>query len=362
MYYAVDHANLLAGDVILTTDPDSTLSGSIRALTNSPFSHAIMCTNPPWCIEAVGFGVIQFMVDRLLVQDRECIKVLRLRDRKLRASEAERAVEWAQDQVSREYAAKDALLALFRCIPRLENGKFFCSQLVAEAYQKAGVNLDPVLSPEKISPGALGNSPELTDITTHCVRTAKPAEILRCTGFLDGGSNPTPVTAEVGMLQEIMRTIRPLLAEVGVQAETFDELLLEIVKTWQEPAPWVATVDQKLSELITASGLYNLWEDVCHFDSDHFLMDVQLFHLLEDGCPKDQWAELREHFEYLLRKRDKTIEEFGNHIKVLWWGYARTRLRSFKLMLVGSEGIHFVLLRQRRCIESCGKLLSDLLK
>jgi hypothetical protein len=96
-YFAVIGDALLPGDVLLTTNPKSPLSFAIRKATKSPYSHAIICVNPPWCVESIGYGVLRFMINRFLLTEKENIRVFRLKDRDTRADKAQAAANYANN-------------------------------------------------------------------------------------------------------------------------------------------------------------------------------------------------------------------------------------------------------------------------
>jgi hypothetical protein len=320
-----------------------------------------MCTKPPECVEAVGFGVVGFKIDRFLLREDTPIKVLRLRNRESKVATAESAADWTLEQVSREYAQKDVALALFRSIPQIEHSKYFCSQLVAQAYRQAGVELLPGRTSAKISPGALAESPELEDVTSSCKRIATPVERLRWTAFLEDDSTVTPHIVEVGLRQKILNELRPTLQDAGVNAETYAALLQAMAEGWKDGQPWITRVDKELSKLIVDSGLFGLIETFLPSDSDHFFIDTHLFQMIEAGrLPREQFPELQQHFEYLLAKRDRTLAELKDQNRVPWWGYAKTGLITFKLELAISQTTISLLSRQRDSIAKCVDLLRKL--
>ena len=135
LLHYIDSSKLRPGDILLCTDPDGRVSKIIRQATQSPYSHAAIYIGDGEFVEAVGLGVRRFMVDSTAVQNRENVRFLRVKDAVPDAQGVARtASEKAESYVARRYWLTGAVAAR---VPGLNlnnsSGKFFCSQLVAQA-------------------------------------------------------------------------------------------------------------------------------------------------------------------------------------------------------------------------------------
>ena len=361
-YFAVISDALLPGDVLLTTNPKSPASFAIRKATNSPYSHAILCVDPPWCVESIGYGILRFMINRFLLTEKENIHVCRLKDHGTRAGKAEAAANYANNQVSREYAHLDVLTVLFKAVPPVEQGKFFCSQLIAECYSRVGVHLVPNRGPAKVSPGDIARSDALEDVTKRCVREATESDKLNFTAFLDGEKGPTPHTEEVLLKQELVRQLSPVLSKYHLVAGTYDDLLEALVKGWKQKAPWVSEIDQSFSDTIVRSGLLDLSHKHNPPHDDHYFLDCYLLRLLnESNVSTEDLRDLKQHYLEILKHRDASIQETEEHARLSRQLFVLSGLESVRLNGALLEENQAVKLRQRAIIGQCVDILSRFL-
>lgn len=159
------HEESLTGDIILNTNPNGIVSIGIRKATKSPISHAAICTSPGFFIEADGHGVHRFLLDVMCVQDLGSVHYLRLKEEVPNSiAIATKAGQKAERYLARGYWTYGALASITP-LNIASNGKFFCSHLVAQAYQEAGIDLFNGKSPTKIVPGDFLLSEKFTDIT-----------------------------------------------------------------------------------------------------------------------------------------------------------------------------------------------------
>lgn len=358
-YYAVDRHKLLKGDVIVTTNQKSLISWTIRKITNSDFSHAIICTDPPWCVESGGYGVLRFVINRFLVSSLNNVRILRLNQRSTRADVAENAARYADEQVTRKYAKKDVLAYPFRPIPQIEKGSFFCSQLVAESFRQAKLELVPAKTPLKISPGDLAQSHEFVDIARQCLRQATNSDKLSCTGFLDGEGISAPHAEEVLLKQRIMKQLTPTLNKLGVKAGTYDDLLQHLVQGSARGDSWVPQVDEALAKAILNSGLLSLSRRYFPPHHDYYFLDVYLMRLLCGvSLDKDDIRTLKDYYEEALKIRDQSIKEAESLALASRKTYVLTGLESVRLDGALLEDVQSIRLRQGTILKNCLTILS----
>jgi len=126
------------GDIILSHGP-YLISKIIRKVTHSYWNHAGIYIGHGKQIEARKFGVVQSSY----VDKGEYTKVI---SKKLSKVQREKIVEYAKQQIGKKYDYMQ-LVSLFFIwlfhIGQVKNVKnhFICSELVAEAYTKAGIKL-----------------------------------------------------------------------------------------------------------------------------------------------------------------------------------------------------------------------------
>ncbi len=142
---------LQRGDIVLSTD--SSLSARlIRRATNGEYSHVAICYQLGALVEAQMIGVRTYSCNGLEFEDPRDVRILRLSqdlDETRRVGSA--AADFASQNLALPYARVGALLALFKALPFISRRGVFCSQLVAKAYDSAGMPL--FRRAEKVVPG-----------------------------------------------------------------------------------------------------------------------------------------------------------------------------------------------------------------
>ena len=190
-----DVGRLRAGDILLTrTTPLSgfvkgTQSRKIRMKTGGSFSHAVICSEPPTMVEAIGTGFSTLSLSRCYAHGWESVRVLRDPD----ATLAQAAASAAQLQVGRDYSVRRALRAAFPAIAdRMSDLGTFCSALVAQSYVGAGDALFSRLSIELTTPATIENIDGLANVTRSVFREGlAPRNIGRMVS-LDAHFDPSP--------------------------------------------------------------------------------------------------------------------------------------------------------------------------
>ena len=359
-YFAIRSSDLRPGDIILSFNPDSKFSALISALTHSPFSHAFICTRPPECVESSDFGVARFVLDRFLIRDRAHIRVLRLKVHTARQDQSAKAADFAAGQVSRRYADKDVFTAPFPFLPTFQRGRFFCSQLVAEAYDRAGIALVPGRSSDKVSPGAIAQSPELEDITVACVCVATSADRLRFTGFLDQDSLPSPHTEEVERKQKIVDAVSPLLRKHKISADTYDDILGALALGFDGRKPWVPELDSEFASAFKLSGLIEILPKSIPADDPNFFIDLDVRYLLSSNLLSPEYqGVLRPHYEQILAVRDASIADMQQQADVSAKMFEISGLESVRLNLALLAAALAVLKRQRESVAGALEMLNE---
>ncbi len=191
-----DVALLRPGDVLLTrTTPlagpiKGAQSKKIRMRTGGAFSHALICTEPPVMVEAVGTGVSTLSLARCYAHGWESIRLLRHPD----TTVAQTAGSAAQLQVGRDYSIRRALRSAFPefIADRVADHGTFCSALVAQCYVGASDALFACVPVELTMPATIEHIEGLADITRDVFREGlAPRNIGRLVP-LDAHREPSP--------------------------------------------------------------------------------------------------------------------------------------------------------------------------
>jgi Permuted papain-like amidase enzyme, YaeF/YiiX, C92 family len=142
-----DVKKLRPGDVVLERGPGST-SRVIRTFTRGAYSHALIFLGGTDFLEAVGVGARVISYVRVPIADPSAWVVLRYPD----AQTAQRAADKARNLAHKKYATAAAFRSILPFRFKDDPSRLFCSQLVAEAYARAGATLVKGKRPNQITP------------------------------------------------------------------------------------------------------------------------------------------------------------------------------------------------------------------
>ncbi len=160
--YLLSIDKLQPGDIILTLQK-GLASKSVRIATKSKYSHAILHVGDGSYIHSDKNGVHSGNIQRLLFDKIDSARVLRTKN----AYAAKLACDFARSQIGKSYSIKEAIKTKFY-IPKFEqNNRQFCSRLVAQSYEYAGLTL--VNNPKYCIPQELDDSP-LTFLINKCLK------------------------------------------------------------------------------------------------------------------------------------------------------------------------------------------------
>lgn len=333
--HVVDTDRLLPGDVIVTRSPKSLMSEFIQAATQSEYSHAMIVTTPPLTVESTARGVTRFKISRMMIKDASSIRVLRLKERSLHAQALERLARRADAAVAREYAFADAVLAIFTGVPKVEKGRYFCSQLVAEMYATEGIQLFEDIEPAKITPGMLPESVKLEDITDRVLRVPSFVEFMFSDGLVDGDAD-TLYNTEIEIRQRLAKSLVRSLRPYGADITSVDEALAFLMKGYKDEAPWVTEVDGLMNDALRESGLVDYWSGafpagIYHLDLDvvdFMRQDPIAFRLIAPG--------LRDLYNGMLADKYKAVE---------YWERDVQQLYQVVVYVTGRESVFYTFLR-----------------
>jgi uncharacterized protein YycO len=172
---SITPSTLQAGDIIVSTT-DSRISRAIRHATASPVSHALLYIGNGEVVEAVREGVVVRSLQEAL-DDASLGVVYRT------SMEPEQILTAITTAASHEGANYDYLGAILSpsedlCGVLSSDGRFFCSELVVEALDEAGIDLTG-RSPECSTPNdiVLGNTIANSEYLGHIVTDNSPHDL-----------------------------------------------------------------------------------------------------------------------------------------------------------------------------------------
>lgn len=171
--FLLDISKLENGDIVLEAGRKPH-SKAIQKQTKSQYSHAMLYDNNS-IIHATGGGVYSKNPQRILVPNQEDLLVLRLKEQH-KPQTMKPACDFARSNVGKLYDYRGVLASPF-AKGEGNQSKQFCSRLVAQSYQKIG--LDIVKNPAFCSPGEIERSENLYPVK-GAVRIADEYDLLRC--------------------------------------------------------------------------------------------------------------------------------------------------------------------------------------
>ncbi len=169
--FALNLIHLRPGDVILLRGRGE-IADQVRTVAGGEFTHAMLYVGDGSLIHSDIDGVHADNVQRLLFEDETDVLVRRA----ICAAhqQREQAITYVRRNIDVSYSVKEALKASKTGHWTDRSNRQFCSRLIAQAYQSAGVNLVP--SPDYCTPNDLAQSTTLHSVN-DCVHPASPEHI-----------------------------------------------------------------------------------------------------------------------------------------------------------------------------------------
>lgn len=159
--YILKYDELKVGDIILKSEKDP-FSLKIQKYTNSNFSHVMICVENASMIHSDIEGVFSINPQRILVENSNDLKVLRLKST-LSDTDNQKIQIFLREKIGSIYSIKDALLTMKQQASSVADNEFqFCSRLVAQAYKKIDYML--VKNIDFCSPSDIENSEYLYEV------------------------------------------------------------------------------------------------------------------------------------------------------------------------------------------------------
>lgn len=263
--FKIRHDLIRNGDVILSRVPNDIISTSICVATGSRYSHASLVVNADQrlCIEAVGVGVRNFSIERVLIHSKENVGVFR--HESATPEQLLEVCQCAQNHMQKKYSVKAAVASRLSPLPiKMPYDSAFCSYLVAAAFSEAHLPLSDKEA-SKVWPGDLALAKVLKNITddvlTECHSEPSPVQ-----WYLDGRS-PRKILQDLEnqFAQNVLRDIKPLILEQGysnplTQIDDIRNFICWYVERNSMPkmADKFSELDQKLFLSLQCSGYLTL--------------------------------------------------------------------------------------------------------
>ena len=214
MKYILNIDKLQLGDIILESGNTKVVSSTIKNITRSHYSHAMLYIDRT-IIHADGEGVYSKNPQRILVNNINDLKVLRCE--MLSLEQKEKICFFARTKIGSLYSVAEATLSplLGKTEKTASSREQFCSRLVAQAYYNgAGISL--VKNPDYCSPADIEKS-EFLGIVHNSVRLANSSEVkLEATA--------DPVLEHQRSSIRFLSPCRKLFEKKNFDIQTFDDI------------------------------------------------------------------------------------------------------------------------------------------
>ncbi len=156
---------LTAGDVIVIEGKTPLVSGGIKLITNSQWSHSSMCIGDNYTIES-DWGGVQINHIRKFNRYNYCV----YRHKQATVSDIEEAIEWSKKQIGKRYDFWGMFGIVFSKLRPIKDNKlddknlYWCSELIADAYRIAGLEVCDGKETWEISPADFARSEDFSKI------------------------------------------------------------------------------------------------------------------------------------------------------------------------------------------------------
>lgn len=292
---------LNVGDIILTTT-NTLISRSIRSITRSDISHAMLYVDSYSVIDSTGDGVHGSNTQRLFYDDNCEIYALRL-ERKITKEELKKVISYARSCIGTEYTKTEAAKTIIGGKTKASK-KQFCSRFVARAFAYADIFL--VDDPDFCTPDELLNSKLLK-------RIENSKKVVT--------SNDLAVN-EIFNIPQLMREIENFILKGARKSDSsiqsFSDMDSFLIKNPRH--------DSYFSTLYLKSGYLDVWKveknkNEWHYDINK-MIDVA-----------GQGADVRKLCEALTANCDLSLSRYKENFTFYLYYHGNTKLKTFKILL-----------------------------
>jgi len=232
--YIFEMESLQAGDILLTSQMGLT-SKAVRLSTQSRISHAMLYVGDGSFIHSDSQGVHSNNIQRLLFKKKCHAEVCRLVDNKYVA----KAIMFARSQIGIPYSVKEAVRTKFPLYKGKKMNRQFCSRLVAQSFEYAGINL--VDNADYCTPKELQESP-FTNNVPDCLRGAEGHEIVFA-------NSPSPIQRQTDITNSILESVRNLTQQ---DIQSFEDLDRFIIGN--------PVYDKEITNIVKSSGYLSMFD------------------------------------------------------------------------------------------------------
>lgn len=249
--YVFDLNRLRRGDIILEKADDET-SELVRKLSHSTYSHAILYVGGGSCLEADDI-VISFNLQRKLVEKKEYVCVLRLKDN-VPPEVMENIILNARINVGMSYSIDDAKGIVSEKYRPGNLRRQTCTRFVAQAFEKAGIHL--VGNANFCSPDELLKSELLVEVD-DVLREAEVKEI------------------EYANSESILTKQHEIIKNVLVKAREITKSDIQEINELKDYVIQHQEYDEAIATILAESGYLDLWREEEARMSHHY--DIEKF-------------------------------------------------------------------------------------
>jgi len=233
--YLIPINELENGDILLTSENSAT-SKVVRKSIGSDFSHAILYVGSSSYIHSDANGVHSGNLQRLLFDSAENVTVLRITCSPVMLNQV---CMFARSKIGTKYSVKDAVNAKLKLSKKANENRQFCSRLVVQAYEYAGVKL--VENTSFCTPQEIFES-KITRVISAKVRKATDEEI-------DFANSVNPLERQSSITNEILSKVRKVTKQ---DIQTLDQITQFIINNPE--------YDMEISDIYKESGYLTMWE------------------------------------------------------------------------------------------------------
>lgn len=327
--FIVEFAALQEGDILLTARV-APISKIVRAASKSDYSHAILYAGGGSYIHSDSDGVHAANIQRLLFETPAHCAVLRPTQEVSRAAIAG-AINFARNEVGKEYSARAAIRTKIGggAKPNDDENRQFCSRLVAQAYESAGLKL--VENSLYCYPHEIAQSNVLA-VVPNCVRQALPEE-------LEMARSENPVARQAQITNDILKRFR-IISKSDVQ--TFPQLGQFV---FDNPH-----YDEDLTKIVDESGFWDMWRhDV---ERNPWRYDGEIF--WSTGIQKDRLAV---GAEFERQEALRMIERYTSLRQTYVQAFSHRPLKYFRRKIELYETL--IAVHQKR-VDACNFVLDKI--
>lgn len=233
--YIIPINELEKGDILLTSE-DSATSKAVRKSTGSDFSHAILYVGSGSYIHSDANGVHSGNLQRLLFDAAENVTVLRVICNPEAISQA---CMFARSKIGTKYSVKSAVNSKLKISKNANVNRQFCSRLVAQAFEYAGVEL--VENASFCTPQEILESVSTIEVSGKA-REATVEEI-------EMANSENPIERQSVITNEILSKVRKLTKK---DIQTLEQITQYVIDNPKH--------DKEISKIYKESGYLTMWE------------------------------------------------------------------------------------------------------